>query len=411
MKKKADLAGLTALIYSERQISRARLAEKTQLAPSYITLLVRRLQQKGWLFEGEHAPSKGGRRRVLLHFNPDLAHVIGIQLGRVYLRVIVTDFLGKVLSFKKLPSETREGQAHVLELLRREIEDCLARDPAIRGIGIAHSGMIDHANGSVILWPRVQGWRDVPLQETIGREFGLPTIVEDSARTLAIAEQFFGQGKGQSDFVCVHAGVGLGAAIFIDGELYHGHDGMAGELGHTSIDEDGDLCVCGNRGCLEVYASGSAIVDRVRKALEQGVASTLIATAVERVENLSLELIAAAAENHDRMCETVLEEAGTRIGMALANMVNLLNPSRIILGGALPRVAQKTLVNSLLRSLRSRAFSRAVSRLEVVISELGEEGPAVGASLITIKQILHDLCIAEEAGGLCSQAKLSNPES
>ncbi len=400
MKKKADLAGLTSLIYSEGQISRARLAEKTHLAPSYITLLVRRLQQKGWLLEGEHAPSKGGRRRVLLHFNPELAHIIGLQLGRVNLRVIVTDFLGNVLSFKKLPSEAREGQERVLKLVRREIENCLAHDPAIRGIGVAHSGIIDHATGTVILWPRSQGWRNVPLQDIIARQYGLPTIVEDSARTLAIAEQCFGQGRGQSNFVCIHAGVGLGAAIFIDGNLYHGHDGMAGELGHTSIDEGGDLCVCGNRGCLEVYASGSAIVDRVHKALQHGVASTLMPTAVERVENLSLELIAAAAENHDRLCETVMTEAGTHLGTALANMVNLLNPSRIILGGALPRVAKNSLVDSLLRSLRSRAFHRAVSRLEVVISQLGEEAVAIGASVLTIRRILKDLCAAEDANNL-----------
>jgi N-acetylglucosamine repressor len=299
------------------------------------------------------------------------------------------------LSFKRLISELSLGQEHVLDSIHLEIRRFLEQDSKIRGIGIAHSGVIDHTSGTVLFWPRVAGWRDVRLKQVFKEKFGLTTVVEDSARTVAISEQRFGYGRSQRNFVCIDAGVGIGAAIFVDGRPYFGCDGMAGELGHTTIDESGDICSCGNRGCLELYASGSAIIDKVRAGLEQGAASSLADLAAKHPENVSIEAIAAAAESHDRLCQTVLEEAGTHLGTALASIVNLLNPERIILGGALPRVARRSLLDPLLRSLRSRAFHRSVSRVEVVVSELGEEASAVGACLLTAERVLDELCAAE----------------
>ena len=417
MKKKTDLAGFAELIYEENGISRAQLAEKTHLVPSYITLLVRRLQHRGWLLEGAHTPSKGGRRRVLLHFQPELAHVIGVQFGRIHTRMVVTDFLGKVLSFKKMASEVSEGQEHSVNLIHREIKRLLAQDTKIRGLGIAHTGVIDPTSGTVLLWPRVQGWRNVPLRKIFEDAYGLTTVVDDSSRTLAITERRFGLGAGQKNFVSVHAGVGIGAAIFVDGHLYYGNDGVAGELGHTTIDEGGELCSCGNRGCLEVSASGSAIIDKVRQALRQGVSSSLSPLAARDYEGLTIETIAAAAQSNDRLCQTVLAEAGTHMGTALANIVNLLNPKRIILGGTTPRAAGALLVDPLLRSLKSRAFHRAISGLEVMVSELGEEAPAVGACLITTKRILRDLCskqgisdVVSSGTGLAEEAVENRPE-
>lgn len=389
--RKSELARLAKLIYAEGGVSRVDLAGKTNLAPSYVSSLVNRLQRKKWIIEGSHVASDRGRRKVLLHFNPDLAHVLGVEIGRVNSRIVVTDFLGKTLSFKKIPSEVSLGEEHALNCIHREIKDLLKQDSNIQGIGIAHSGVIDRARGVVLFWPKVSGWRDVQLRKAITEEYGLTTVVEDSARTTAITEQRFGLGKGRQNFVFVHAGVGIGAAIFVDGRLYPECDGIAGELGHTTIDETGPLCSCGNRGCLEVSASGSAIIQKVTAGLEQGVASSLTEIFLNNRGGISLEAIAAAAESHDRLCETILAEAGTHLGTALANTVNLLNPERIILGGTLPRVSKNSLMEPLKRSMRNRAFQRSVSQVEVVVSELGEDAAAVGACLLTANQLLESL--------------------
>ena len=402
--RKSEFARLLKLIYSEGEISRVDLAKKANLVPSYVSSMTLRLRQKEWIIEGGRVPSGRGRRKVLLHINPDLAHVIGVEVGRVHTRIVVTDLLGKVLHYRKLALDVSLGEQYVLDHAHQEIKNCLQQDPKIQGIGLAHSGFIDRSTGTVLFWPKVSGWRDVHLKQLFAEEYGLTTVLEDSARTTAIAEQRFGYGKGQKNFVFVHAGVGIGAAIFVGARLYAGRDGMAGELGHTTIDETGPLCSCGNRGCLEVYASGAAIIQHVRKGLEQGVSSSLAALPASERQAVSLEAIAAAAESHDRLCETVLAEAGTHLGTALASMVNLLNPSRIILGGTLPRVMKNLLVEPLVRSLRSRAFQHSVNRLEVMVSQQGEEGAAVGACLLTAEALLEQLCRAEDQAKVTASA-------
>src|SRR5712692_8261168 len=262
--KQSDVVTVASLIYSQRNGSRAGLAERTNLAPSYISSIVRDLQQKGIVMEGGRAPSRAGRRRVLLHVNPELGHLLGIRMGRANIRVVVTDLLGNVRTLRKFPTQISEGKDHLLELVHHHVKPLIRHDPAIKGLGMAMSGVIDRKRGIVLFWPKVPGWDGIPLKQILETKYGLPTIVEDSVRTMALAERRFGQGKGYSDFVYVAVGMGIGTAVFVDGNLYYGSEGLAGELGHTTFDERGELCSCGNRGCLEVYASGWAIINSIR---------------------------------------------------------------------------------------------------------------------------------------------------
>ena len=389
--KRSDLANLVKMIYSEGHVSRAGLAEKTGLAHSYITTIVRDLQNAGLLLEGGRAPSGGGRRRVLLQINPKLAHLIGIEIGTANCRVVATDLLGNILHLRRFPSEISKGKTHVLDAIDREIECLLQQDSAIKGIGMSHSGVIERRAGTVLFWPKVQGWNNVPLKQMLEAKYELAVIVEDSVRTMAIAEQRFGRAKGCDDVVFVNIGMGIGSAIFVNGQLHFGYNGLAGELGHTTIDESGDLCSCGNRGCLEVYASGSAIINRVRSGLEKGVTSSLLEGWQKHPSELSVETIVEAARSHDRLSGMILAEAGAHLGTALATIVNLLNPRRLILGGAVPQAAKGLLLKPLLDSLRARAFHRSVTGLEVLVSRLGDESAALGAVILVGQRILERL--------------------
>jgi predicted NBD/HSP70 family sugar kinase len=395
--RKAELSRILRLIHSEGEISRIDLVGKLNLAPGHLSSVIRRLIQKEWILEGSHVPSGRGRRKVLLHVNPELARVIGVEIGRINSRIVVTDLVGKTLEFKRLRTELGRGEEQVLENIHREIESCLNKYPNVKALGIAHSGVIDQTTGTVLFWPKVSGWRGVRLRNIFAEKHKLTAVLEDSARTMAIAEQRFGYGKGQTNFIFVHAGVGIGAAIFVDGRLYTGHDGMAGELGHTAIDETGPFCTCGSRGCLEVYASGSAVIDQVRRGIEDGVSSSLAELAKNDDGALSIEAIVAAAESNDRWSERVLAKAATHFGTALANMVNLVNPARIVLGGTLFRVAKGLVTEPLLRSLKSRAFQSSLSRLQIEISQLGEDAAAVGACLLAANPVLEEICTAERA--------------
>jgi len=380
------------LLYTRRQISRAGLAQELNLVPSYVSLIVRNLIDKGLVCERGVAPSSGGRPGKLLQVNPELAHLVAVDIGTVNCRIAVTDFLGEVLAFKRFRSRAEDGPEPLLCLIHDEIHSYRRQFPRILAVGVAQSGVIDRVTGTLLFWPKVGGWHDVPLKAMMEREQQLPTIVEDSARTMAVSEQTFGQGRGLANFVHVLVGSGIGSTIFVNGELYIGSSGLAGELGHTTIDENGPLCSCGNRGCLEVYSSGWAIIKRVRAALSDGVASTLSKVVAEHPEELSLEMIVSAGKSGDRLSQTVISEAGTHLGTALAGLVNLLNPEKIILGGSVPRAAREMLLDPLLYFLRGRAFQKSVSATDIVISELDDKASALGVAVMLAKELLGRLC-------------------
>jgi len=379
-------------------LSRADLAAMTKVAPSHVSVSIRKALERGYLVERGFVPSNGGRPRVLLEANPGFAKLVGVDIGRTHIRIVVTDFVGTILSHKSLPTETFKGKDHVLQVVHDALKSQLAQFPGIAGIGMTHSGVIDPQAGEVLFWPMVEGWENTPLRQIVEDDQRLPTfVVGDSVRAMAITEERFGQGRGLRSFVLVYLGWGIGSAIYLDGHLLIGRDGLAGELGHTTVDENGDLCSCGNRGCLELCSSASAVVRRVRSELERGVTSSLAREVGRSLEQLSVEAIVAAAKSHDRLAERVLSEAGMHLGTALASVVNLLNPEKVILAGKVPQAAGEIILGPLLYTLRQRALPLAVKDLEVVVSEFGEEAAAVGTTLVAGEGILKARCRELEA--------------
>jgi len=379
-------------IYTSGPLSRAHLAEMAKAAPSHVSVVVREALNRGLLLERGFAPSNGGRRRILLEVNRELAKLIGIDIGRAHIRFVVSDFVGNIVTYKWLPTEPQQGKAHVLQVVQDELQSLLGQHPGIGAIGISHSGVIDPHAGKVLFWPMVEGWNDTPLKQIFEDGFGLPTFVEDCVRAEAITEQRFGHAKGLRNFVFVSVGMGIGSAIFFDGRLHIGRDGLAGELGHTTVAENGNLCSCGNRGCLELYSSASAIVGRVRSELADGVSSTLTREVGDNLDQLSVELIIAAAKTHDRLSERVVAEAGMHLGTALASVVNLLNPEKVILAGKVPQAGNEILLGPLLYNLRQRAIPQAVKDLAVVVSQSGEEAAPLGMVLTAGEGVLKARC-------------------
>src|SRR5579875_1069380 len=224
--KRDDLLSALEAIYSQGQTSRAALAELLGFAPSYISTLVAELRRRHLVEEAGRSPSRVGRRRVLLHVSADLAHLVGIRIGRANTRIVVTDLLGRVLSLRTALTEIAKGEQHVFNLIEEEIARTLHRDPLVKGIGIAISGVIDRHSGTVFFWPKVPGWTNVPLKRRIQAKYDLPVIVEDTVRTMALAEKRFGGAKGYRNFVYVVVSMGIGAAIYMDGRLYLGADDL-----------------------------------------------------------------------------------------------------------------------------------------------------------------------------------------
>ena len=386
------------LIHSGANNSRLELARHVGLSPASITAIVQRLMVKELVVESEPTRSHLGRRPVPLEIRKDIAYLIGVDLGSFHLRVVVADMNGNILHSSQTRTEMQEGRERVLQktfgFVRKSIHDSAISSDAVKGIGIAHSGVIDSDAGLVLSYPRpghMAEWKNVPLRQIFQDEFKLPCILEDGVRTATTAEKCFGLGRDLNNFLYIDVGMGIGAGIFLDGKLYRGAGGSAGEFGHITVDENGPLCSCGNNGCLETVASCAAIIQGVQTAIEQGIDSKIRDLAAGDLDRISIELIAQAAAQNDSLAFRALQKAASYIAIGLADLVNLLNPRVMIFGGALFRAAPQLLSEPLRRIIKQRSLEKSANELQLQVSPLGGDAGALGASRLIAERILDDL--------------------
>jgi predicted NBD/HSP70 family sugar kinase len=390
---------LLRLIHANNYVSRADLVDLTGFSAGSITGLVQDLISKCLVTELPEPAriSSSGRRPIALNIRHDAAYAIGVDLGSFYLRALVTDMLGNIVYKLQIETNLQAGRQQVVnrmvEAIRTVKRQCGIPQRLIRSIGVGHSGIIDSATGTVLSFPRpgqTAEWKSVPLRKMLEAEFSMPCILEDSVRAIALAERCFGAGKNLEDFIYIDVGMGIGAAIIFKGALYEGSGGGAGEFGHMTVEENGRLCCCGNIGCLEIMSSCAAIIRTARNAIEHGVDSKIRDLVRGDLDQLSIEVIAQAAQNNDSLAFRVLDEAMSHIGIALADMVNLLNPGVVIFGGPLFRAAPH-LIEALKRVIKQRALERSANQVLLRVSNLGSEAGALGAARAASEKVLERL--------------------
>ena len=386
------------LIHAKRNISRMELASRTSLSAASITAIVQRLIDKGLVVESGHNSSALGRKPVSLSVRENAGFLVGVDLGSFHTRVVITDIRGTLVFKREFETGIPDGRnlvlSRTLNAIHQAIDDSRTPITAIKGIGMGHSGVIDASKGLVLSFPRpgqMTEWKNVPLRDVVEREFGVPCLLEDSVRAIATAEKNFGLGAGLDDFIYVDVGMGIGAALFIDGKLYRGQGGSAGEFGHMTVNEHGPLCCCGNYGCLETLASCGAIIQSVKSAIEKGVDSRVRELAQGNLDRISIEMIGQAALQNDSLSFRVLHEAVSHIAVALADVVNLLNPHVLIFGGALFRSAPELFLEPLKRTIRQRALEKSANEVELRISTLGSEAGALGAGRLISEIVVEKL--------------------
>ncbi len=225
------------------------------------------------------------------------------------------------------------------------------------------------------------GWGGMPLAERVQEIFGLPVCVDNDANAAAWGEKQFGAGQGVAHLICITIGTGIGGGVILDGQLYHGATGVAGEIGHLTVNPDGLPCNCGSFGCLEAYAAGPAIVVRAQKAVRTGAKTALIQMTDNRPEDITVPLIARAASEGDPLAWQVMQETGRYLGAGLAGLVNVLNPERIVIGGGVAQ-AGDSLLKPIERTVRARAMPAATEALQIVPAQLGEDAGVIGAAAL-----------------------------
>jgi len=385
---------LLRLIHSNHNPSRIELAKRTGTSAASMTAVVQRLISRGLVIESGKGATNSGRKPVSLSLRHDLAYVVGVDLGSFFSRVIVADITGNICYRSETETRMAEGREKVLSrtfgAIHKAIEQSQVR--TIKGIGMAHSGVVDSERGVVLCFPRpgqMTQWRNVPLRDLLEKEFHVPSLLDDSARMMALAEQHFGLGRGVSDFLFIEVGMGIGASIFIDGRLYRGAGGGAGEFGHMTVNENGPLCSCGNNGCLEAMASCAALIQAVRAGIQQGVNSKVSEFVDGDLDQISIETIVRAAKENDTLALRVLDEAVSHIGVALSDIINFLNPRTVIFGGPLFREGQELLLDRLRQVIRQRALEKSANEVVLTISSLSSEAAALGAARLISQEILE----------------------
>ncbi|WP_284641500.1 ROK family transcriptional regulator [Paenibacillus silviterrae] len=349
-------------------ISRARIAELTGLTKATVSSLVAEWIESGLVREIGEGASSGGRKPVMLVFDASAAYVVGVDLGTDYVLAVLTDLNGNVVEESRSKHENESVDA-VIDAVNESIREVAGRVPDSRygvvGIGIGIPGISDE-EGNVLFAPNL-GWENVPLQQRISEEFGLPVVIENEANAGAVGEQRFGAAQDSSFLVYVSIGSGIGTGILIKGELFRGSTGFSGELGHVTIEHNGKPCRCGNAGCWELYASEKALVEDARNAIP--------GVKVDALLQLAADGEPAAIEAFGRL--------GRYLGIGMVNIINGFNPESIVIGGRLA-TAEAWLKEPIREVIESRSLPYPRASLKVQFSSLGMRSTVLGVCSLAI---------------------------
>lgn len=362
------------LIREEGPISRAELARQSNLSRSTVSSIIAPLLAGQVVRETGTGSSRGGRRPILIEFNFQSGFAIGVELGCTTLSVLLTDLAANTLRQAARRFEIASGPEQCIPLVAGLIEEIVAAaeiSPGqIIGVGVGMPGPLAFASGRPIAPPVMPGWHDIPLRAMLEESLGLRVFLENDANLGALAEHRWGAGQGWRNLAYLYLGsVGIGAGLILDGRLYRGDIGAAGEIGHLMIDNDGPRCRCGGRGCLEAVASTPALLARAQSL---GLAAGQIA-----------DLIGQARAGEARAV-AVIRGAGEHLGIALASILNMINPGCIVIGGELA-MAGELLLEPLRATLRQRSLAAAVDHVAIFPGTLGADVVAIGAVSIVVQ--------------------------
>jgi glucokinase len=308
---------------------------------------------------------------------------IGVDLGGSSIKFGLVSREGKILKRARIPMQVQAGPKRGLNRIIRVVRG-LARGHDVAAIGVGAAGLIDHEQGIIRVPPNLPGWDGTPVKETIEKALGIRCLVTNDVNACVLGELRFGAGIGKRDIFCLTLGTGVGGALVANGKLVTGANGVAGEIGHTVIFPDGQICRCGNRGCLECYVGSEYIVQRaVTRLRMQGSKlksrSLIRKYSGNRAEAVTPKLISRAAHHGDQLALEVIEEVGYYVGLGITNAVQLLDPELVVIGGGISGFG-KPLLESVRHTVDERVMKFPDRRLEIVLSRLGDDAGVLGAS-------------------------------
>lgn len=374
-------------IRKKGQISRADIAKKTGLNRSTVSALVDELISDGLIVEKGTGTSRGGRKPVILAINKRAGNIIGVDLGVNYILVVLVNLLGEIIKEKRVTINPQDSVEKNIKVLFDLIQEVLNYAPAtlkgLMGIGIGVPGIVNYEKGLVLMAPNLK-WENVGLKDIVEQKFNVPVFIDNEANAGAIGEKWFGLGKKATNFVYVSAGIGVGTGIIINDELYRGSSGLAGEMGHMTIDMNGRGCSCENVGCWEEYASEKALFRYLKEQISEY--SRGFKMNLRNIEKMTVFEVVDAAKAGDPVAVSAFRWVGAHLGVGVASIINTFNPDLVVIGNTIS-LAGDIVIEEILKEVEQRSFITRYSEVTIAPSQLNMHACAMGAVSLVMSKV------------------------
>jgi glucokinase len=316
--------------------------------------------------------------------------ILGIDLGGTKILTSVINSKGEMLSRDHSITPAAKGPEGVIQAIhasaKRAVEGASIMIDRVSAVGVGAPGLADTEAGILYTSPNLPGWKDVPLRDILQEKFKKRAFLINDGNAAALGEYYFGAAKGVAHFIYVTISTGIGGGIVVDGKVLHGSRGLAGEIGHMTIADKGPPCHCGNRGCWEALASGTALAKAARKQIEAGAYTTILSFAEGKIDKVTAQTVQSAAEKGDPLANQLILKTAYYFGVGLANLVNIFNPEMIVIGGGLSNMGNR-LLKPAYRVAGERAFNQAYRTVRFVRAGLGRNSGVLGAAAFALDEM------------------------
>ena len=320
---------------------------------------------------------------------------LGIDLGGSKILTAVVNPRGKMLASDESTTPATKNREAVIQFILdstwRVLKQASITISEIYAIGIGAAGISNPETGILFTCPNLPRLRDVPLKDIMQERLGKKVFVINDANAAALGEFHFGAAWGARNFIYITLSTGIGGGIVIDGKIYTGAIGAAGEVGHMTIDDNGPICNCGSRGCWETLASGTALAREARHRIKEGVRTSILEYAEGDVEKVTAQAIHNAAEQGDSLAKELIAQTGYYVGVGLANLINIFNPELIVIGGGLSNIGDM-LLEPAFKTAGERAYKEAFQAVRFASAELGRNSGVLGAAAFALQEMRKPLC-------------------
>ena len=317
-------------------------------------------------------------------------HIVGVDLGGTKILAGIFSHSLELIGTAKVSTKSQRGVEKVVERIARCVQDAVDEADLsmkqVAGVGIGAPGSVDFNTGTVVFAPNMDGWKEVPLKKELEKLLGVPVFVENDCNIGVLGVHVAELKSKPRDVVGIFVGTGIGGGLIINGELYNGFTHAAGEIGHMILDMNGPKCGCGNKGCFEALASRTAIFQQIKAGIKEGQKTLLTEMLGDDLSDLRSGDLRKAIRRGDKFVERIVEGAAEYIGLATANLVNVLNPEVVVLGGGVIEALEDEVMSIIVETARDYAMAGTMKGVEIVASRLGDDAGITGGAVLARKQ-------------------------